>query len=209
MALAWALPDWGVAVRGTRVSLNPGAWSYKEQMLATVIVDVSIYSTYCFSNIQTQTVFYHDAWLTAEYGILLLLSTQLMGLGFSGLLRRFVVYPVEAIWRALLPTVALNRALLMPERRETVLGWSLSRYQVFFIFAVGMFAYYWLPGYLFPALSNFAWMTWIAPNNFALNVITGKLTLRSSPAHTCICLVLVAQTRFSQQETRELDSTLF
>lgn len=184
LLLAWVLPDWGFRVRGQRVSLNPGPWSYKEQMLATIIMDVSINSAYCFSNIQTQAVYYHDTWLTAEYGILLLLSTQLMGLGFSGLLRRFVIYPVEAIWPALLPTVALNKALLIPERKETVHGWSLSRYQVFFIFFFGMFLYFWLPGYLFPALSTFAWMSWIAPNNFALNILTGNSGIGFNPLPT-------------------------
>ncbi|TQV94210.1 oligopeptide transporter protein [Cordyceps javanica] len=186
LLLAWALPDWGVTVPGgsRRVSLNPGPWSYKEQMLATVIMNVSINSAYCFSNIQTQVVYYHDDWLTAEYSVLLLLSTQLMGLGFSGLLRRFVVYPVETIWPALLPTIALNKALLIPERKETVHGWSLSRYQVFFIFFAGMFLYFWIPGYLFPAMSTFAWMTWIAPNNFPLNVITGNSGVGFNPLPT-------------------------
>ncbi|OAA69782.1 oligopeptide transporter protein [Cordyceps fumosorosea ARSEF 2679] len=191
LLLAWALPDWGFVLPrwlggGSRISLNPGPWSYKEQMLATIIMNVSVNAAFGFANIQTQTIFYHDDWLTAEYGILLLLSTQLLGLGLSGLLRRFVVYPVEAIWPALLPTVALNKALLMPERHrgETVHGWSLSRYRVFFIFFAGMFLYYWIPGYLFPALSSFAWMTWIAPNNFALNVMTGNSGIGFNPLPT-------------------------
>ncbi|KYK60626.1 oligopeptide transporter protein [Drechmeria coniospora] len=172
--LAWALPDWGFNFRGKRLSLNPGPWSYKEQMLSTIIIDVGLTSAYCFSNIQTQTVYYKDRWLTPGYGILLLLSTQLMGLGFSGLLRRFVVYPVEALWPSTLPTLALNRALLLPERRETVHGWSMSRYRFFLIVFAVMFVYFWLPGFLFPALSLFAWMTWIAPNNFTLNAVTGS-----------------------------------
>ena len=36
--LAFVLPDWGFTFRGTRVSLNPGPWTYKEQMLSTIIV---------------------------------------------------------------------------------------------------------------------------------------------------------------------------
>ncbi|KAK6063067.1 OPT family small oligopeptide transporter [Seiridium cupressi] len=172
--LAWVLPDWGFTFRGTRVSLNPGPWSYKEQMLSTIIVDVGLVSAYCFWNIQTQTVYYHDTWLTPGYGILLLLSTQLMGLGFSGLLRRFVVYPVEAIWPNILPTLALNRALLVPDRNETVHGWSLSRYKFFFLVFGIMFVYFWFPDFIFPALSYFAWMTWIKPDNFNLNMITGS-----------------------------------
>ncbi|KAK4442623.1 oligopeptide transporter 2 [Podospora aff. communis PSN243] len=173
-ALAWILPDWGFTFRGKRVSLNPGPWSYKEQMLSTIIINAAVQSAYCFSNIQTQTVHYKDTWLTPGYSILLLLSTQLMGLGFSGLLRRFVVYPVEALWPSVLPTLALNRALLVPEKRETIHGWKLSRYRFFFIAFGIMFVYFWVPGFLFPALSLFAWMTWIAPNNFNLNMITGS-----------------------------------
>ena len=174
LLLSYILPDWGFNVGGQRVSLNPGPWTYKEQMLSTIIIDVGLTSAYCFWNIQTQTIYYQDKWLTPGYGILLLLSTQLMGLGFSGLLRRFVIYPVEALWPSILPTLALNRALLTPDNMGTVHGWTMSRYKFFFIFFIGSFIYFWIPDYLFPALSYFAWMTWIAPNNFTLNMITGS-----------------------------------
>ncbi|UNI13290.1 oligopeptide transporter 6 [Purpureocillium takamizusanense] len=172
--LAKILPDWGLTVRGKRVSLNPGPWTYKEQMLSTIIVNVSLTTAYCFFNIQTQTVYYKDQWLTPAYGILLLLSTQLMGLGFAGMLRRFVVYPVEALWPSILPTVALNRALLVPEKQVTINGWSISRYKFFFAVFAAMLVYFWIPGYLFTALSTFSWISWIAPNNFHLNIITGS-----------------------------------
>ncbi|KAJ6031021.1 hypothetical protein N7540_001753 [Penicillium herquei] len=174
--LAMVLPDWGFMLGGKRVSLNPGPWSYKEQVLSTIIIDVGLTSAYCFWNIQTQTVYYQDKWLTPGYEILLLLSTQLMGLGFSGLLRRFVVYPMEAIWPNILPTLALNRALLVPEKKEVLHGWSISRYKFFFLVFGGMFVYFWFPDFIFQALSYFAWMTWIAPNNFNLNMITGSIS---------------------------------
>lgn len=173
MLLSFILPDWGFNIRGQRLSLNPGRWNHKEQMLATIITNVSVNTGYCFWNIQTQTIYYKDKWLTPEYEILLLLSTQLLGIGFAGILRRFVVYPVETLWPGLLPTIALNKALLMKEKKETIHRWSISRYKVFFITFGAMFVYFWLPGYLFPALSAFAWMAWIAPDNFSLNVITG------------------------------------
>lgn len=174
LLLAKVLPDWGFMLRGQRVSLNPGPWTFKEQMQSTIITNVALNTAYCYYNIQTQTIFYKDKWLTPGYGILLLLSTQLMGLGFAGMLRRFVVYPVEALWPSILPTVALNRALLVPEKRETINGWSISRYKFFFLAFVAMFVWFWVPGYLFTALSTFAWITWIAPNNFHLNIITGS-----------------------------------
>jgi hypothetical protein len=99
--MALILPDWGFTVRGTRHSLNPGPWTYKEQMLSTIITDVGLTSAYVFWNIQTETIYYHDNWLTPGYKILLLLSTQLMGLGFAGLLRRFVVYPTQTVHETL------------------------------------------------------------------------------------------------------------
>ncbi|XWX02402.1 hypothetical protein V2A60_010439 [Cordyceps javanica] len=174
--LAWAyiLPDWGFTIRGTRCSLNPGPWTYKEQMLSTIIFNVSLNTAYVFYNLQTQEIFYKDTWLNPGYGILLLLSTQMMGIGFSGLMRRFVIYPVEAIWPNMLPTVALNRALLVGEHRESIHGWTISRYKFFFIVFGTMFIYFWIPDYLFTALSTFAWICWIAPNNFKVNLITGS-----------------------------------
>lgn len=33
--------------------------------------------------------------------------------------------------------------------------------------------YFFLPGFLFPALSAFSWMTWIAPNNANLEAVSG------------------------------------
>ncbi|KAJ6447191.1 Oligopeptide transporter 2 [Purpureocillium lavendulum] len=172
--LAWILPDWGFTFGGQRVSLNPGPWTYKEQMLATIMINVGLGTAYCFYNIQTQAIYYKDQWLTPAYEILLLLSTQLMGLGFAGLLRRFVIYPVDAVWPTILPAVALNRALLVPEKKETIHGWSISRYKFFFICFGCMFVYFWFPDFIFQALSVFAWITWIAPTNFNLNLITGS-----------------------------------
>ena len=37
-----------------------------------------------------------------------------------------------------------------------------------------MFFYYWFPGFIFTALSTFNWMTWIAPENFTLAILTGS-----------------------------------
>lgn len=43
--LEWLLPDWGVTVFGTRHSLNPGPWTFKEQMFATITYNIAIYTT--------------------------------------------------------------------------------------------------------------------------------------------------------------------
>lgn len=102
------------------------------------------------------------------------LATQLFGVGIAGLLRRFVVYPTTAIFPKVFPSLALNRALTLPEKKgEVINGWKLSRYR-FFLYAFGiMFVYFWIPNFLFKAIRSFNWMTWIAPENFTLAMITG------------------------------------
>lgn len=43
--LEWLLPDWGITVFGVRHSLNPGPWTFKEQMFATITYNIAIYTT--------------------------------------------------------------------------------------------------------------------------------------------------------------------
>ncbi len=119
-------------------------------------------------------VYYGLDFITFGYQLMLTLFVQLMGMGFAGYLRRFSVYPVKALWPTILPIIAMNRALTRPEARECIHGWTISRYKFFYICTVSMAVYYWLPGYLFTALSTFNWMTWIAPENLTLAILTGS-----------------------------------
>lgn len=68
----------------------------------------------------------------------------------------------------------MNRALTRPEAKVNIYGWTISRYRFFYISCLAMIIYYWLPGYLFTALATFNWMTWIAPENFTLAILTGS-----------------------------------
>lgn len=165
------LPAWSVFGH----SLNPGPWNYKEQMLATIIFNVASSGVYVTSNniVQKLEIFYGNKWVDFGYQVLLALCTQFLGFGFAGFLRRFVVYPSRAMWPTVLPTLAMNRALLTPEKRENLNGWTISRYKFFFLCFAGMFCYFWLPNYLFTAMSYFNWINWIAPNNFNLAAICG------------------------------------
>lgn len=176
MLLSLILPDIGPTIFGTRHSLNPGPWTFKEQMFATITFNIAIYTTNSYSMILVQRSprFYGLDYITFGYQLMLTLFVQLMGMGFAGYLRRFSVYPVKAFWPTLLPIIAMNRALTKPEPRERINGWTISRYNFFWIVAGSMFIYNWFPGYLFTALSTFNWMTWIAPQNFTLALLTGS-----------------------------------
>lgn len=170
------MPDWGLTVWGIRHSLNPGPWTFKEQMFATITFNIAIYTTNSYGMIlvQRSPLFYGLDYIHFGYQLMLTLFVQLMGMGFAGYLRRFSVYPVKALWPTLLPIIAMNRALTKKEPKENINGWTISRYRFFFYAFAGMFFYNWIPGFLFKALSTFNWMTWIAPKNFTLAILTGS-----------------------------------
>lgn len=170
------LPAWDIKIWKWKFNLNPGPWSAKEQMLATLTYSVSggtIYVSYNLHNLQLDK-FYGVKWVDFGYQIILTLSTSFMGFGLAGIVRKFVVYPVNCLWPSILPTVALNRALCQPEKKSNISGWKISSFSFFLIVTAGSFLYFWIPNFLFTALSKFNWITWIAPNNFNLAAITGS-----------------------------------
>ncbi|KAK6859679.1 OPT family small oligopeptide transporter [Apiospora arundinis] len=184
--LARVLPDWGVTIAGTRHSLNPGPWSFKEQVFCSVIFTIAnnAGNTYYVYLVQRLPQYLGNTWVTFGYEIVLALSVNFFGMGFAGLLRRFVIYPISCLFPEVFPALALNRALVEREQpqspqtrgkkeKENVHGWTISRYRFFLTCAVLMFFYFWVPNTLFKALRSFNWMTWIAPRHFTLAMVTG------------------------------------
>ena len=177
-ALEYILPKWKFKVWKYEIDLNPGPWNHKEQMLATIFYSVAGGTSYVSYNIHVQkmSIYYDNKWATFGYQVLLILATNFMGFGFAGIMRKFAIYPIKSIWPTILPTLALNKALMQPERKENINGWTVSKYNFLFITFGCSFLYFWVPNYLFGALSTFNWMTWIAPTNFKLAAITGSVS---------------------------------
>lgn len=157
---------------------NPGPWTHKEQMLSTLFFSVSggsLNATWFIMNLKLER-FYGVQWVDFGWQLLLVLSTNFLGFGLAGVFRKFLVYPVTSLWPTLLPTMALNKALTIPEKKTLTHGWTISRYSFYFIVTGISFLYFWLPDYLFTALSTFNWIAWIKPDNFQLATITGSQT---------------------------------
>lgn len=182
MLMASVLPDWGVTVFGVRHSLNPGPFTKKEHMLATIIAQSSPTEPYSYYIIWIQVLpfMYNQPWArNFGYQVCLTLSTSMLGYGLSGILRSLVVEPAFCVFPTVLATVGLNKAFHMKQNEEhavdgpTRTRWTATRLRLFLYAAAAMFVYFWLPNYLFPALSMFSWMTWIAPDNKTLSFITG------------------------------------
>jgi hypothetical protein len=156
--MARALPHWGMNIHGTRHSLNPGAWSAREQIFATIIFSVAnnAGATYYTLLVQRLPQYLDLTWITFGYEIAIALSTQMLGLGLAGILRRFFIYLITAVFPKVLPTSALNRALILTINNNKVInGWTLSRYNFLMACLALMFIWYWIPNYFFQALRSF------------------------------------------------------
>ncbi|KAH7309857.1 oligopeptide transporter 2 [Stachybotrys elegans] len=174
--MAYILPDWGFTYRGTRYTLNPGPWTTKEQLFATIIFSgASSIGNLTGLLVLRMPVFFNQRWATFGFNIMLALANQVYGLGMAGILRRLAVYPVGAVWPNTLPTLALNRTLIHRDvTNEKVHGWTVTRYKMFILCSIIFIVYYWIPNQLFVGIRLFNWMTWISPNNFNLATITGS-----------------------------------
>ncbi|KAK9453142.1 OPT oligopeptide transporter protein-domain-containing protein [Dipodascopsis uninucleata] len=170
------LPDWGFKLRGTRYSLNPGPWNFKEQMLATIMVNVGGQTSNWMSMTVTlrHKLFFGYEWVDFGFVFVMNFASLFFGYGLAGIMRKLVIFPVKAVFPNVLPTLALSRALVVKETKSSVNGWTISRHNFFFLTFGLSFLYFFVPSVLFKALSTFNWMTWIAPNNVKLAVVTGS-----------------------------------
>ncbi|KAK9381294.1 OPT oligopeptide transporter protein-domain-containing protein [Kockiozyma suomiensis] len=170
------LPDWGFSFRGTRYSVNPGPWSIKEQMLATIMVNVGSQSSNWMSMVVAlkHPLFFDYKWVDFGFSWTMNFASLFFGYGLAGIMRKLVIFPVKAVFPNVLPTLALSRALVVKETKTSVHGWTISRQKLFYVIFSASFLYFFVPTFLFKALSVFNWMTWIAPKNKLLAMATGS-----------------------------------
>lgn len=165
---------------GWKWSFNPGPFNKKEHMLITIMANVSFAAPYTAYIIPVQAlpVFFNQPFAYKfAYQIINTLGTNFVGYGMAGITRRFLVHPSVAVWPSTMATIGLNKAF-HTKTNEPVKGpfghtYTASREMFFLLSFLAMFIYFWFPSYIFQALSNFSWMTWIAPNNIHLNAVTG------------------------------------
>jgi len=155
---------------GAQFSLNPGPWNIKEHVLVFIMTNVSVGPAYAL-NAVVVAEFYYELRLGFWFSVVLILATQLTGFGLAGLCRRFLVWPASMVWPQNLMTCTLLNTLHAEEDEDKNGG--ISRFRFFMYVFTGSFVFFFLPGYLFQALSVFSWICWIAPNNVPLNQVFG------------------------------------
>ncbi|KAK7428496.1 hypothetical protein QQZ08_004934 [Neonectria magnoliae] len=179
MGHGWArwFPEREFNTFGLRWSLNPGPFNIKEHAIIVVMASVSFSVAYATDIILAQLVFYKQNF-GVPFQLLLAISTQSLGYGIAGMLRKFLVYPASMIWPENLVGVTLMNAMYESNDQpdQTILGGKMHRYKWFAIVTGCAFGYYFIPGFLAQFLSIFAVATWLAPQNPVVNQLFGGQT---------------------------------
>ncbi|RDA95233.1 hypothetical protein CP533_1931 [Ophiocordyceps camponoti-saundersi (nom. inval.)] len=146
-----------------RLWLAQGRWNEKEHTCVYVSSNVAFGFAFATDVIVEQTRFYKQE-APIVYQLLLTVSTQILGYGFAGMARRFLVRPSGMIWPGTLMSAAMFSTLHRQDNKPAN-GWTMSRWNFFYLVWGASFVFYFLPGLLFPALSYFNVVTWFAPDN--------------------------------------------
>ncbi|KAJ7768532.1 small oligopeptide transporter, partial [Mycena metata] len=154
------------------VRLNPGPFTIKEHVLITIMAAVGSGSAYATDIIAVQKTFY-DQSFSFPFQWMLVISTQCIGFSIGGITRRFLVNPPSMIWPNSLVSCALFNTLHSQNYAGVGKHPGTSRERFFLYAFLGAAAWYFVPGYLFQALSYFSWACWIAPNNVIVNQLFG------------------------------------
>ncbi|KAL0380635.1 UNVERIFIED_CONTAM: Oligopeptide transporter 7 [Sesamum angustifolium] len=112
-------------------SLNRGTFNVKEHVLITIFANAGAANPYSIHIVSAVKIFYGQR-LTFWVALGVVLTTQVLGFGWAGLFRRYLVEPASMWWPQNLVQVSLFS-----------------------------FAYYVFPGYLFPKLTSISWLCWI------------------------------------------------
>uniref|UniRef100_A0A6M2ETW2 Oligopeptide transporter 4 n=1 Tax=Populus davidiana TaxID=266767 RepID=A0A6M2ETW2_9ROSI len=144
-------------------SLNPGPFNIKEHVLISIFANAGSAfgsgSAYAVGIVTIIKAFYGRS-ISFLAGWLLITTTQVLGYGWAGLLRKYVVEPAHMWWPATLVQVSLFRAL-----HEKDDDHRMTRAKFFVIALAGSFVWYLFPGYLFTTLTSISWVCWVFPKS--------------------------------------------
>ncbi|KAI5244782.1 small oligopeptide transporter-like protein [Aureobasidium subglaciale] len=182
LAMARVLPNKEIRLFGIKANLNPGPFNIKEHVIIVAMANAAFGggTGYFVDTVVSLKKFYHFD--TSQFGwgfnTLFALSTQCLGFGLAGSVRKFLVEPAAMIWPGALVNVGFMYALHdhTPAIPSATNGWSMTRYKWFMICMIGMFVWSWFPDFIIPAFSYFAWVTWAKPNNVIVNQLFGQQT---------------------------------
>ncbi|XP_020571155.1 oligopeptide transporter 1-like, partial [Phalaenopsis equestris] len=152
-------------------SLNPGSFTMKEHCLIAIFAGTGADGVYSVHIVTVVKAFYHRK-INLRAAFLLAQTSQLLGYGWAGIFRKFLVESPYMWWPANLVQVSLFKALHQKESRKKG---AITQFQFFIIVFIASFAYYVIPGFIFPAISAISFICLVYKNSVTMQQIGSGL----------------------------------
>ena len=133
------IPRWGPIGR----YLNPGVFNIKEHVFMTIMASSAAVCALGTEQLAAQSLYYNET-PNAGSAIFMLLSSQMIGYGFLGVMRKLFVYPTKMLWPLQLPLASLFQSLHL----DKVL--AKKRLKVFWYVCIFIMCWEMVPEYIFP-----------------------------------------------------------
>ncbi|EXC01175.1 Oligopeptide transporter 4 [Morus notabilis] len=179
--MAAVLPETKFRVPGLKsreFSLNPGPFNVKEHVLISIFANAGSAfgngSAYAVMIVDIIKAFYGRK-ISFLSGWILIITTQVLGYGWAGLLRKYVVEPAHMWWPSTLVQISLFRTLHEKEEEDKDNKRRISRAKFFVIALICSFCWYVFPGYLFQTLQSISWICWAFPDSVTAHQIGSGL----------------------------------
>ncbi|XP_074279350.1 oligopeptide transporter 2-like [Silene latifolia] len=174
--MARVLPTTVYRIGSWEFSFNSGPFNTKEHVLISMFANAGASfgggPAYAVGIVDIIKVFYFRK-ISFFASFILIITTQVLGYGWAGILRKYVVDPAEMWWPSSLVQVSLFRAL--HEKEDKTKDKSISRSKFFIIALICSFAYYIFPGFLFQTLGNISLICLFAPKTVTNHIIGSGL----------------------------------
>ncbi|KAJ3983558.1 OPT oligopeptide transporter protein-domain-containing protein [Lentinula detonsa] len=127
--------------------LNPGPFNIKEHGAALIMASTASSSATAIQVISVQDLYYGNQ-LNPAVAIFTLLSSQLIGYSFAGLLIEALIYPSITFWPSSITPANMFQALHFDG------GLSSKRTKIFWLVFAAIFCYEIIPQWIFPVLTG-------------------------------------------------------
>ncbi|TFK46550.1 OPT oligopeptide transporter [Heliocybe sulcata] len=148
--MAWIIPT-----KGVFRYLNPGPFNIKEHTAIIIMSSTASVSATASEIIAVDDLYYNNK-LNPALAIFMLFATQLLGYGFAGILRDFLVFPTATWWPTSITSANVLQALHFDRAIVS------KRVQMFWMVFVGIAIWEIVPQFMFPVLSGFSIICLIA-----------------------------------------------
>jgi OPT family oligopeptide transporter len=161
-AMSLAIPRKGLIGR----YLNPHPFNSKEHIALVVMASSASGAAYATEVLATQKLYYNVI-PNPVVAIALLFSSQLLGYGMAGILRKSLVYPTKMLWPSVLP---LNSLIETLHRDKTEMKKKFNLFWIVF----GVVAVWELfPQYIMPILTGVSIFCLMSRNSLVITNIFG------------------------------------